>query len=334
MDAKITKERLSRMLSYDWLKIVGAAVAAIIVWTLVFTVSATRITPSQQFTAISYFGNVSTINTKFTKTLTDAYSKDVFSSEVLEIGEVDIGGNEDYGSTLMETRMATSEGDVIFTSMLTADDYGYDVNGETVYDTYLQRLVRHYGYAIENLDLENEDGFFNRMERYLNHYYGGDYKTGTLDTATVRADFMARIEKNKDKRFKKSSEIEQGVKDDGARIEKYRDALVEFYGYLESGLVTLETTVVPDYENYQADGKPLWEGIYSINLCPDCSKMPNLKDIVAYVETVTSEEGEEQNLLCADNMNVAILKFDDVEEGFEYESLLYINYVIRLSKAA
>lgn len=330
MDAKITKERLSRMLSYDWLKIVGAAVAAIILWTLVFTVSATRITPSQQFTAISYFGNVSTMNTKLGKSMTDAYAKDVFSYEVLEISEVDVGGNKEYGSTLMETRMATSEGDVVFTSMLTAGDYGFDMDGETVYDTYLQRLVRTYGYALMNLDPENEDGFFKRMERYVSHYYGGDYKTGTMDETTVRVDFMARIEKNKDKRFKKSAEIEQGVKDEMERIEKYRDALVEFYGYLDSGLVKLEKTTVTDYED---GGKVLREGVYSINLCPDREKMPNLKDTVAYIETVTNESGEKQELLCADNMNVALLTFKDVERGFEYESLLYVNYLIRISKA-
>ena len=334
MDAKITKERLSRMLSYDWLKIIGAAVAAIIVWSLVFTVSATRITPSQQFMAISYFGNVSTINTKLSKTLTDAYSKDIFSYEVMEVNELDVGGNQEYGSTLMETRMSTSEGDVIFTSMLSAQDYGYDVNGETVYDTYLQRLVRNYGYAIESLDPEQQDSFFNRLESYLNHYYDGNYKTGTLDMETVRADFMKRIEKNKDKRFKKSAQIEQGIKDDAARIEKYREALIEFYGYIDSGLVQFEKTTVADYDGYRADSKPMWEGIYSINLCPNRDTMPNLKDVVAYLETVTDENNETQSMLCADNMNVVITKFDDVEEGFEYESLLYINYVIRLSKAA
>jgi hypothetical protein len=333
MDAKITKERLSRMLSYDWLKIVGAAVAAIILWTLVFTVSATRITPSQKFTAISYFGNVSTMNTKLNKSLSDAYSKDVFSYEVLEIGEVDVGGNKEYGSTLMETRMATSEGDVIFTSMLTAKDYGFEQDGETVYDTYLQRLLRTYGYTLMNLDPEDEDGFFKSMERYVNHYYGGDYKTGVIDKTVVRTDFMARIEKNKDKRFKWSAEIEQGVKDEVERIEKYRNALVEFYGYLDSGLVKFEKTVVPDYDNQRKDGKPLWEGIYSINLCPDREKMPKLKDTVAYLETVTDENGEQQEMLSADNMNVAIINFDDVESGFEYESLLYINYIIRISKA-
>ncbi|MBR2320867.1 MAG: hypothetical protein IKA57_01885 [Clostridia bacterium] len=330
MDAKITKERLSRMLSYDWLKIVGAAVAAIIIWALVFTVSATRIQPSQQFTAISYFGNVSTMNTKLGKTLSEAYGQDVFSYEVLELNELDIGGNPEHGSTLMETRMATSEGDVVFAPMLPAKDYGFQVNNETVYDTYLQRLVRHYGYQLMSLDPEDEDGFFKSMERFLNHYYEGGYKTGSLNESTVRSDFLARVKKNKDKRFKKSEEIEKGVKDEIARIEKYRNALIEFYGYLESGLVQLEKTTVVDHEG---GGKVLREGIYSINLCSDRNKMPKLKDTVAYLETLTNEEGEEQTVLSADNMNVAILNFKDVEASFEYESLLYINYVIRISKA-
>ena len=37
MDAKITKTRLAQMLSYDWLKIVGCALAVIFVWVLIFT---------------------------------------------------------------------------------------------------------------------------------------------------------------------------------------------------------------------------------------------------------------------------------------------------------
>ena len=69
--------------------------------------------------------------------------------------------------------------------------------------------------------------------------------------------------------------------------------------------------------------------MYTINLCPDRESMPNLKDITAYLQTVTSEEGEEQKVLCADNMHVGIMKFEDVEPGFEYESLLYCNYLIR-----
>ncbi|MBO5736750.1 MAG: hypothetical protein J6S04_02970 [Clostridia bacterium] len=333
MDAKITKERLSRMLSYDWLKIVGAAVAAILVWSLVFTVSATRITPAQQFTAINYFGNVGAMNTKFSETMNSAYNNGVFSYEVIELTEVDVGGNAEYGSTLMETRVATSEGDVVFVPNIINEEISYELNGEKVYDTYVQTLVRHYGYALMNLNPEKEDGFFKSMERYVNHYYDGDYKNGTLDETVVRKDFLARIEKNKDKRFKKSADIEKGVKDEVVRIQKYRDALVEFYGYIDSGLVQFETTTVLDYETYAKDGTMFYNDIYTINLCPNSDTMPKLKDVVAYMQTVESEEGETQNLLCADNMHVALMKFDDVEEGFQYESLLYVNYVIRVSKA-
>lgn len=330
MDAKITKERLNRMLSYDWLKIVGFCVVAIIVWTLVFTMSATRITASQQFTVINYSGNVSTINTKMSNSLADAYNKDVFSYEVIEVNEVDIGGNEEYASTLMETRMTTAEGDVIFVPDITAEDYGYKFNGETVYDSYVQRLVRLYGYNLMNFDLENENGFFKSMERYLNRYFGGDYENGELDEAAVRVDFLARIKDNKDKRFKKEAQVQQGLVDEMARIEKYRDALKEFYGYLESGIVQLEKTTVLDYEN---GGKVLREGVYSINICPDRSKMPGLVDIAAYLQEVEGEDGQTQNVLCADNMHVAFCNFEEVEKGFEYESLLYLNHVIRLSVA-
>ena len=329
MDAKITKERLSRMLSYDWLKIIGGILVAILVWSLFFTMSATRITPAQQFTAVNYFGNVGTINTSFSKTLSSAYSKGVFSHEVMKITEVDVGGNAEYGSTLMETRMATSEGDVVFVPNIPNTEYEYERDGEKVHNTYLQDLVSSYGYLLLNLDRDDEDGFFKQMERYLNNYFDGGYKTGTLNEEAVRTAFLKRIEKNKDTRYKKTAQIEQGVKDDVARIQKYRDALVEFDGYLASGLVQLEKTTAWDYEK----NKVLVEGTFSINLCPNSEKMPHLKNITAYVKTVESEEGETQNVFCADNMHVALLTFDDVEEGFEYESLLYVNYVIRLSMA-
>ena len=328
MDAKITKERLSRMLSYDWLKIVGAILVAILVWSLVFSVSATRIIPSQQFSVINYFGNVGISNTDFTKTLNSAFTKDVFSHEVIELTQVDVGGNAEYGATLMETRMATSEGDVVFVPNVTNEDLDYEFNGEKVYDTYLQNLVRAYSYHLMNLDLEDEEGFFNRMERYLNHYFG-DYRTGEINQETVRQDFLKRIKKNKDKRYKKDAEIEQGVLDEIDRLEKYRNALIEFYGYLDSGLVQIEKTTVTDYDNGD-----LWvEGYFSINICPNRDTMSKLKDIVAYLTTVESEEGETQNVLCADNMHVALLTFEDVEDGFEYESLLYVNHVIRTAKA-
>ena len=83
-----------------------------------------------------------------------------------------------------------------------------------------------------NLDPTAEDGYFKGMEAFLNRYYSEDgFETGVLNEEAIRRDFLARIERNKDKRFKKEAQIEAGVQDEIARIQKYRDALLEFYGY-------------------------------------------------------------------------------------------------------
>ena len=57
--------------------------------------------------------------------------------------------------------------------------------------------------------------------------------------------------------------------------------------------------------------------------------MGGLKDIVSYRENfVDAEDGLEKIRVTAENMNIALFDLKGVEEGFQYESLLYINYVI------
>lgn len=331
MDAKITKERLSRILSYDWLKIVGLAVVAIIVWTLVFTTSATRITPAQQFTVINYFGNTSTLNTSLSTDLSKAFRDEVFSYEVLQTPDVvDVGGNAEMGATLMKTRVATEEGDVVFVPDITNASSEYVINGEKRADTYVQSLIRSYRWALTNLDRTAEDGYFRKLENFLNKYYTDGYKNEALNEEKIKQDFLTRIKENKDKRFKKDEQIQKGIQDEIARVKKYRDALIEFDGYLESGLVKMTHTVIANTET----GETVIEGVYSINICPDPEKMPNLTKIAAYGEEVKNEAGEVQApKLVAKDMNVAIMDFEGIEESFEFESLLYINHVIRTGKA-
>ena len=54
MDAKITKTRLGLLLSYDWIKIVGSWVAVVLLWLLIFTMTATRATTGQSFELYAY----------------------------------------------------------------------------------------------------------------------------------------------------------------------------------------------------------------------------------------------------------------------------------------
>ena len=116
MDAKITKKRIGRLLSYDWIKIVALAVAAIVLWSLIFTMTATRITPAQQFTVFNYRCN---------RTLTDTYydsfdsalsgKNKIFSYEVIEGTTNDLTTAGEYASTLLEARTATEEASSIST---------------------------------------------------------------------------------------------------------------------------------------------------------------------------------------------------------------------------
>ena len=49
MDARITKQRLGNLLSYDWLKMLIAIVIAVFLIILLFTMTATRVTNAQTF---------------------------------------------------------------------------------------------------------------------------------------------------------------------------------------------------------------------------------------------------------------------------------------------
>ena len=61
MDNKLTKKRLSDFLAYEWILTIIIAVAAIVVWELVYTMSAVRLTVGQAF-KYYYDEKASTIN--------------------------------------------------------------------------------------------------------------------------------------------------------------------------------------------------------------------------------------------------------------------------------
>ena len=330
MDAKITKTRISRMLSYDWLKIVIASVAAIVVWSLVFTMSATRITPAQQFTVFNYVGNVGFSATDFNNLYSKAFNDGIFSYEVIELTQNDLATNKEYAGTLMEARTAVEEGDVIFVADIDNPDTAQkDENGEIIgYErTYVESLLWGYRAYLYELNPEKEGSFFYQMEEYLDGFYTEGWENEeSLNQDKVKAEFRKRVKK--DKRFKTEKQLLQGEKDDIARIEKYRDALAQFYAWLDEGIISFTNTAL-------VDGEYTVEGMYTVNLCPDESKMGGLKKYVAYYEEVvedadveTGEEGKTHYVQTAKNMSVGFFRFKGVEEGFQYESLLFVNYVI------
>lgn len=333
MDAKITKLRLSRMLSYDWLKMVGFALAAILVWSLIFTMTATRITPAQQFTVFNYMGNVSLSSTNFYDSYNKAFQSGVFSYEVIEINENDLTVSEEMVNTLLEARLGTDEGDVMFIANVN-DPKSKQLNeetGETTYSTYMEEFVSGWARYVADLDPNSENGYFRKLENYLGQFYADWTDKTTLNEQAVEDAFRARIKKNKDKRFKKANEIEKGIEDDVERIQKYRDALEQFYSYLDAGVIEYTQVKVPSY----VEGEEPQLKTLGINLCPNTETMDDLKKIVCYQTTVkeTDEDGKEIEKIrvTAEDMNVMFFNLPGVEEGFQYESLLFVNYVIESS---
>ena len=340
MDAKITKTRLARMLSYDWMKIVGVAAAFILVWVLIFTMTATRITPAQQFTVFNYYANAG-LTDKFYSLYENTLSGGVFSYEVIELNQNDLPtSGEENAFTLMESRFATDEGDIMFVPHIGDKDYASKdaETGETVYEqTYAESFFNRwfaYTYELYKVDETTGEligGYFYDMEQYLIGYFGDTWETGELDKTKAEKDFRARVKKNKDKRFKKESEIAQGVLDEYERLEKYRSALNEFYGYLESGVV--EFTKL---ELYGEDDEVLRSGYYALNICPDEEGLNStLSEYIYYRTTVevVDEDGETttKDKNSAQDMQAVFLRMKGVEESFEYETLLFVNALISAS---
>ncbi len=323
MDAKITKKRLSQMLSYDWLKIVLVAAAVILVWTLAFTTTATRIKPSQSFGIFNYCGSTVTLKYSDYPDLT----KNVFSYEVIERTSQDVTtGGEEYALQIMEARLTTDEVDVLFAADVEGGYLQYTLDGETKQTTFLEDfLYRFYGYVYR---LDGENGYLAQMKNYLDAYYGGNYlDADALDTAKIESDFRARIAKNKDKRYKKEAQIKEGVQGEIDRIQKYRQALIDFNNYLDLGYVSLTEKTLHFSDN---NGNPMpITGCFSVNVCPN-EKMAEVKKDVYYRVNVTDEEtGATSTKTTAENMNIVIINDAETESGFEFERLAFINYLVQ-----
>jgi hypothetical protein len=339
MDAKITKTRLGHMLSYDWIKIIALAVAAIVVWSLVFTMTATRITAAQQFTVMNYRGT--SLTNKFSEHYYSGLQKNsrIFSHEVIELTVVDsTTGGDDMVDTLLDTRLQTDEGDVIFAADIDNPKKKYKEEGsdEVKYLSYLETFL--YGYYRFAMPIDGENGYLAQMENYVNKYYGGDYKTGTIDAAKIEKDFRARIKKNGDKRYKTDKEIKKGIKDDIKRVEMYKNGLVDFLSYLDQGYIELTTTKL-EFTNGKQN--VTFEAAYSVNLCPtgeghtdsatNKPYMDKLKEVVYYLDKRPDEKDPEKTVkvASAENMNLVFLRTPKMNGNYIFESVLYVNSLVK-----
>ncbi len=343
MDAKITKKRLGDFLSYEWIKIVALAVAVILVWLLLFKVTATPLTADQLFTVINYQGtSVGEDFNEYSKTL---ISNNVFSYEVDEVSAVDITTQSSaIAEAMLENRFDTGEGDVMYISnvltdglrQVKRDDEGnaLDKDGNITTDesafvyeedsqmrAFLNSVYYNEVIPLEDVTVKFSDGKTKKQEglltlvrAYLETYFGTNLDE-ELNIEQMESDFRARVKERKDKRFRNEKLIVEGLKKEAARLQSYLEGYHEFMKNLEDGvIVPTESRVF--FNNATVKGN------FGLNICPD-ARMDKLNQAVYY-----TEEKDGATVKSAKDIHVLFLNLKGSRKEYHGEKLLFINHLV------
>ena len=358
MDAKVTKKRLGEYLSYEWVKVVAFAIAIMIVWSLVFSVTSTKLTADQLFTVFNYMGT--TVGTDFNNYSSLLLNKNTLSYEVYEISTVDVTVQDgSMSGSLLDTRMMTSEGDVMFAAdsayegqyryrldengaFIPKKDAGgnpvLEENGEQAYETetstYLYEFLtsKYYGAVMPLEDVTADFGYGKQtMEgiltvtgRYLSKYFvksGDFFNEAPMDEAKLEEDFRARVAETGDKRFRNESLIQSGIGQEKERLQQYREAYNSFVQNLKEGKITAtESTLVLETDS----GEPLIvKGKFSINLNP-AGQMNALQSSVFYHK----KDENDKDVKTTEDINLIFLNLTDSREEFVAEKLMFVDFLM------
>ncbi len=237
MDNRLTKKRMSNFLSYEWIAIILCIVAMVIVWELVYTMSAVRLTSGQQFKFffdqnVRVSENSSLVNIF----LYDDDEKAVFSYDVLEIGQEQL--NSEYN--VLNERLSIYDGDVIFTDSVESKDDKSEVKAsraKTIID----------GRDMYTFDHLLEDGK-NYLTKFLAEGKEDVFNPDNMDEGKIKAHFLARMKK--DNRFRSEEEKKAGVTLEIERIKKLCVELEKF-DYLINEYAKTNSDVFYKYTRYE-----------------------------------------------------------------------------------
>ena len=296
MDARITKQRLANMLAYDWLKIAGTIVAAVVVFVVFFTMIATRATVGQSFYVYAYNGLET--GGEFSQLGNTLQSRNIFGYEILNTGSESFATSKLYGDTVFLARRAAGEGRVMFINDVRTEDEEGNVHSS------LLNFIDNAGTEKEGFGyFLDPEVFLNDCKTYLENFFGEDLQ-GELDHGKARETFMAR--NAKDKRFRTNAKKEAGILLEEQRLEKLKT------DYL---LVSAEIDNSISYVTYTSEVKTHTIGFSMASL--------HLTSLVYY--TAETEEGEAQT-----NHDVALCIFNnnDKEGDLKYETVNFLAFLL------
>lgn len=312
MDARITKQRLSNLISYDWLKMLVTILVFVLVLVLLFTMTATRPRKDQEF-AIYAHTDLQT-DRAFSSLGDTLEEKKVFSYDILSVTTEGFSGNN-YASATFTARRAAGQGTVMF--MTDNPTYKKDENGNDVLDENGERVIETqselYQFAAGAIDensitlgaVYDTEYYFSLCEDYLVQFFGDDWTTSdTLDGVRTIEESFARNEK--DKRYRSDESKVQGLEDERERVLQLREDYIAVQKAFDEG--KLSHTV---YE-FEEDGKT-----YEKSLGINVGGLNLLKNLVYYTDSAGARTTKNVNLVIFYNNYL-----DGADLCFETVSLL------------
>ena len=325
MDIKITKKRLSNLISYDFLKIIIASLAAFVLWSLAFTSLGTRITDGQKFYLVVYEGVYGNENANFLQRLKQKDSglngESVLSYDTLETSVTAIQSAGTYSAQYMLTlRMSVNEGDVIIIGggdipFDEEEGVGSDVQGLVTNNTLLsidKLLDAAYTYTVKG-------GFITETD------YGYEVDKGKIEeyfrTQRITAD------RNYRRTYTDEKTVAEGVENEIKRIEGVYLNYKSVKGAIENAKEKGEDFLWYSRAAYKYGEEVKYgeTGAYGI----DMSKLvrfasedkPDLKSLWYTLD--------ENGKTTVDGLVFGVVNLFAVQSDLEYEGLAVAEYLIR-----
>lgn len=233
MDAKINKQRLSNLFSYDWLKIAVLIVASVFFWNVALSTLGTKPTMAQQMFFLYYDDlyagqDSDALEKKLVKT---DEADGVFSSEVFECYSLYLSSDPSYAGLALSMRMAAGQ-----------YSFGFASNTEREEGvTYLEEFLSSCYVLVEDLDT-----YFADAEAYFSAYYGEDMENGSLNGPYLEEQFRARCKG--DKRYRSEKNIRKGLEEEALRIEKTKNSYLTVKKALFEGVISVQPSTLTSEE--------------------------------------------------------------------------------------
>ncbi len=304
MDAKITKHRLAVLLSYDWLKMIIAAAAAVVSIIVLFTMIETRPTVAQKYTVYSIGGLVPGRGSAYlVESLDGEFSYDILDISMENFAEGSMG-NTSFGA-----RRGVLEGNALFVSDYTAEEDGLSPFASICQSGLSQQFTpdEHIGLF---LDL---DALMRDCEDYLMDFYGEDWEHNEEpDMGRVRACFMKR--NGSDKRFKTDAQKEAGVQSEAARIALIKENyLAVREAFEKGGISTVGYHSEFDFRDEHIDHT------YTVGI--NLGKLTGISDLFYYEDADHKISTEKLTLLFFNN--------GDEAGDAKFENFNFLGYLLR-----